>query len=465
MEWIRAIRDTLWGTPMLILLLACGLGMTLSTRGVQFRRLGKALRLPLGGKKNHAGKSEELTPFQSLTAALAATVGTGNIAGVAAAVTLGGPGALAWMWAAALLGMATKYAEVLLAVRTRQRSPSGEWRGGPMYTMERYLGGAGKALAKAFCFFGMLAAFGIGSGVQTGAIAETVRAAAGSVCPGFSAHGAVGWIVGILCASAAAATLLGGTKRLGQITARLVPGMAGLYILACLGVLILRREALLPALKSVFTGALYPGAATGGAVGGILTTVSAGARCGVFSNEAGLGSAPMAYASSGGSPDTQGLFGIFEVFADTLVLCTLTGLTLLVSGVSISYGTPGTAALNALALGRVYGPILGPLFLAICTSLFALGTILTWSFYGLRCWEYLFSGRGMGAYRCLYVLSCAAGAVVKPELGWAFAETANGLMCLPNLAALLTLIPRVRRISREEEKFSREHGKDPVHLL
>ena len=465
MEWVRAIRDTLWGTPMLILLLVCGLCMTRATRGVQFRRLGEALRLPLGGKQKQGEKPGELTSFQSLTAALAATVGTGNIAGVTAAVTLGGPGALAWMWAAAILGMATKYAEVLLAVRTRQRSPSGEWRGGPMYAMERYLGGTGKTLAAAFCLFGILAAFGIGSGVQAGTIAETVRAAARSACPGFSADGAVGWTVGSLCAGTAAVTLLGGMKRLGKITATLVPWMMGLYILACVGVLVLRREALLPALKSVFAGAFRPGAATGGAVGSLLTAVSAGARCGVFSNEAGMGSAPMAYAASGRDPDTQGLYGIFEVFADTLVLCTLTGLSLLVSGVTIPYGVSGTAALNALALGRVYGPIPGSLLLAICTCLFALGTILTWSCYGLRCWDYLFSGRGIRIFRCLYVLSCAAGALIKPELSWAFAETANGLMCVPNLAALLALTRKTAQINREEEKISREHGKGSMLLL
>lgn len=465
MEWIRGVRDTLWGMPVLILLLACGLGMTLATGGVQLRRFGAALRTALGRGHKAEAVPGELTPFQSLTAALAATVGTGNIAGVTAAVTLGGPGALVWMWCAALLGMATKYAEVLMAVHTRRRGPSGEWQGGPMYTMERYLGGAGKALAAAFCLFGMLAAFGIGSGVQAGTIAETVRAAARSLRPGFAAEGAVNWIMGVLCAGTAALTLLGGMKRLGQITARLVPGMAGLYILACLGVLILRRDALLPALKNVFSGAFRPGAATSGAVGSMMAAVSAGARCGVFSNEAGLGSAPMAYASAGGDPDTQGLYGVFEVFADTLVLCTLTGLSLLVSGVPLPYGTAGTAALNALALGRVYGPTLGPLLLAVCTALFALGTILTWSFYGLRCWEYVFAGRGTGIYRGLYVLSCAAGAVTKPELSWALAETANGLMCIPNLAAMLALTAKVGAVSREEEKISREHGKDSALLL
>ena len=254
-------------------------------------------------------------------------------------------------------------------------------------------------------------------------------------------------------------------KRLGKITARLVPGMAGLYILACLGVLVLRREALIPVLRSVFTGALHPAAVTGGAVGGVLSAVSAGTRCGVFSNEAGLGSAPMAYAAADGSPDTQGLCGIFEVFADTLVLCTLTGLSLLVGGVPLPYGQAGTAALNALVLGRVYGPVPGTLFLAACTVLFALGTILTWSLYGMRCWEYLLGCRGIGVYRLLYLLSCLAGALAGPALTWILAETANGLMCVPNLAALLALIPRVRRISREEEKFSREHGKRSALLL
>ena len=465
MEWIRAVRDTLWGTPVLILLLACGLGMTLAARGVQFRRLGEALRTALGGKRGKGAEPGELTPVQALTAALAATVGTGNIAGVTAAVTLGGPGALLWMWLAALLGMGTKYAEVLLALRTRRRGPAGDWRGGPMYAMERYLGGWGKPLAAAFCFFGVLAAFGLGGSVQAGTVAETVRAAARSLCPDFAGEAWAGWTVGLLCAGAAASALLGGVKRLGKITARLVPGMAGLYILACLGVLILRREALIPVLRSVFRGAFRPGTVTGGAVGGMLAAVSAGARCGVFSNEAGLGSAPMAYASSGGSPDTLGLYGVFEVFADTLVICTLTGLSLLASGVSIPYGAAGTAALNALALSGVYGPVLGPLFLAVCTVLFALGTILTWSLYGLRCWEYLLAGRGTGLYRVLYVLACLGGALAEPELTWVLAEAANGLMCVPNLAALLALIPRVRRVSREEEKISREHGKHSPLLL
>ena len=204
MEWIRAIRDTLWGTPMLILLLACGLGMTLAARGVQFRRLGEALRLALGGKmRGREAEPGELTPFQSLTAALAATVGTGNIAGVTAAVTLGGPGALAWMWAAALLGMGTKYAEVLLAVHTRRKGQNGEWRGGPMYYMPWGLGRPGKVLAAAFCLFGALAALGIGSAVQAGTITETAFTALRSFLPGFGSRSAVGWGVGILCAASA----------------------------------------------------------------------------------------------------------------------------------------------------------------------------------------------------------------------------------------------------------------------
>ena len=188
-------------------------------------------------------------------------------------------------------------------------------------------------------------------------------------------------------------------------------------------------------------------------MGGVLTALSAGVRCGVFSNEAGLGSAPMAYAASGGrSPGEAGLYGIFEVFADTLVICTLTGLSLLMSGVPIPYGTAGTAALNAQALGAVYGPRLGPLFLALSTALFALATILSWSFYGLRCWECLLGGRGMGLYRGLYVLSCLGGAVLGPEAVWALGETLNGLMCLPNLTALLILSPQVGELARREEK-------------
>ena len=262
----------------------------------------------------------------------------------------------------------------------------------------------------------------------------------------------MGWTVGALCAASAGVTLLGGVTRLGRITERLVPAMAGLYILACLGVLLFRARFLFPVLADVFRGALRPGAVTGGAVGGILAAASAGVRCGVFSNEAGLGSAPMAYAASGGDPGEQGLYGIFEVFADTLVICSLTGLTLLVSGIPIPYGEAGTAALNAQALGSVYGPCAGPLFLAVSTALFALATILSWSFYGLRCWESLLGGRGVGLYRCLYILACLFGSAAGPEAVWALAEILNGLMCLPNLTALLILSPQVGALARSNEK-------------
>ena len=464
--WITAARDALWGMPMLILLLACGLAVTLSTGGVQFRRLGRALGLVSGSRGRGEAAPGELSPFQALTTALAATVGTGNIAGVTAALTLGGPGALVWMWAAALLGMGVKYAEVLLAVHTRRRGPAGEWRGGPMYGMEA-LGRPGRALAAVFCVFGVLASLGMGSAVQAGTIGETVCAAICGFLPAFSGRAAVGWTVGLLCAGAAALTLLGGVKRLGRVTEKLVPAMAGLYILACLGVLLLRWQNLLPALRSVFLGALRPRAVTGGALGSMAAAVSAGVRCGVFSNEAGLGSAPMAYAASGsGSPMEAGLYGIFEVFADTLVICTLTGLSLLVSGIPLPWGSAGTAALNALALGSVYGPRLGPLFLALCTALFALGTILSWSFYGLRCWDYLFRGWGLVLCRCLFVLACLLGAVLPMGTVWGLAETVNGLMCLPNLAALLVLSPRVGELTRtEERKIPAGHGNRRVHLV
>ncbi len=460
---LRALRDTVWGAPVLALTLACGLAVTLETGGVQLRRLGTALGLAAGSLRERETGPGELSPFQSLTAALAATVGTGNIAGVAAALTLGGPGALLWMWLAALLGMGVKYAEALLAVQGRVPTADG-FRGGPMYYMAA-LGGPGRILAAAFCVFGVLASLGMGSGVQAGTAAETVTAAAAGLFPGFRGETVLRGAVGLLCAAAAGFTLLGDVERLGRITRRLVPIMAGSYILACLGVLLLRREELLPALKSVFLGAFRPAAVTGGAVGGMMSALSAGVRCGVFSNEAGLGSAPMAYAASGSSPGEAGLLGIFEVFADTPVICTLTGLSLLVSGVPLPWGSAGTAALNAAALGSVYGPGLGPAFLALCTALFALGTILTWSFYGLRCWEYLFRGRGVALYRCLYVLACLLGAVLGPEAVWTLAETANGLMCVPNLAALLVLAPRVGELSRREEKFFPGHGKRPAGVV
>jgi AGCS family alanine or glycine:cation symporter len=445
---LAAMRETLWGAPAASLMLLCGLVLTLRTRGIQFRRLGTALGDALGGLGRRRGAGAgEMSAFQTVAAALAATVGTGNIAGVSAALCLGGPGALFWMWAAALLGMGTKFGEILLALDSGRPGKDGVWRGGPMYYMERCPGG--RYLGMAFALFGALAALGMGSSVQAGTVTETAVSAlsAWGLRP---ARTAVGAAVGTVCAVSAGFTLLGGASRLGRVTEKLVPVMSAAYILACLGVLFIHREAIPGALRSILAGAFRPQCVTGGAVGSLVRAASAGVGCGVFSNEAGLGSAPIVYACGPrNDPVRRALGGVFEVFLDTVVLCTLTGLCILVSPVGVPYGAHGTAALNALVLGEVYGQRIGSLGLALCTGLFAVGTILSWSLYGIRCWEYLLDGRFRRPYLWAYVLACFFGAVLRPALAWTAAEILNGLMCLPNLAALLTLSGRVGKLAAE----------------
>lgn len=456
-EWILAVNETVWGAPMLLLMLAAGLVLTLRSGGVQLRRLGLSIRTVLGDlfRKRRAGAGE-VTPLQSVTSALAATVGTGNITGVTVALAAGGPGALFWMWAAALLGMATKYAEVALAVRWRRRNRRGDRVGGPMY----YMAAAGtpgmKALAVVFACFGALAAFGVGNAVQAGCITQAVNGALAAFLPGFTPTAAVGRLVGLAAAAAAGLTLLGGVKRLGRVTEKLIPFLAAAYILACLAVLLRRAWAVPAALGRIFHGAFSPAAVTGGGVGTLMAALSAGVRSGVFSNEAGMGSAPIAYAASAEpEPVRQGLYGVFEVFLDTIVLCTLTGLTLLVSGVPIPYGQTATAAVNAAALATVFGERLGALLIAAGTALFALATILSWSLYGQRCWEFLL-GEGAGrVYQGLYVAVCFFGASLEPGLSWTLAETLNGLMAVPNLAALLALSGQVREMTRAYFQKSR----------
>lgn len=448
-EFLQALNDTLWGWPMLGLMLLCGLVCSLKSGLVQLRRFRLSLSVALGGilRRQTVG-SGEVTPFQSLTTALAATVGTGNIVGVSVALAAGGPGAVFWMWAAALLGMATKYAEVVLALRYRQRDSRGDRVGGPMYYIRDGLGRPWRWLALLFSLFGALAALGIGNAVQAASMTDALGTALEVFLPGCSPRW-LGWGVGVLAASGAALTILGGVRRLGRVTEKLIPLMAALYLLACLGVLIARAEALPAALGSIFRGAFRPCAVTGGAVGSCFLALGAGMRSGLFSNEAGLGSAPIAYAASAQtSPVRQGLYGIFEVFVDTVVMCSLTALTLLVSGVGIPYGNDAGSALNSMALATVYGPRAGALLIALSSAVFALATILSWSLYGLRCWEYLSGGRFRKLYQCVYVLACFFGAAMDPALVWAGAEVLNGLMAIPNLAALLALSGEVGSLTK-----------------
>ena len=447
-----AINDIVWGIPMLVLLLGAGLFLTLRTGGVQFRRFGYAMKNTIGKVFQKTDKQEgAVSPFQAVTTALAATVGTGNIAGITWAVTLGGAGSIFWLWVSALIGMCTKYAEVMLAVKYRERNEQGDWVGGPMYYITNGLGQNWKWLAVVFSVFGALAAFGIGNAVQVGNITGSISTAVTTFDPAFTATDTLNLIVGIIVAVIVAFTLLGGIQRLGSITEKLVPFMSVIYIVASVIVLICHAQALPGVFALIFKGAFNPTAAVGGISGFTLKLcIEWGVKRGVFSNEAGLGSAPMAHAAtSETNPVKQGLYGIFEVFMDTIVICTMSGLTLLVSGIDLHYGTKGTTALNAQALGTVFGDEIGALIIAVGISLFALSTVLSWGLYGTRCCEYIFGTKFNKVYQMIFVIVCVIGATMDLGLAWDIADTLNGLMAIPNLIALLGLSGVVVQLTKE----------------
>lgn len=447
-----AVNGVVWGIPMLFLLVGTGIFLTIRSRFVQFAHFGYAMKNTLGKifTKTTAGKGE-ITPFQAVTTALAATVGTGNIAGITFAVTLGGAGSIFWLWITALIGMCTKYAEVVLSIRYRERNEDGDWVGGPMYYITNGLGKNWRWLSVIFCIFGAFAAFGIGNAVQVGNITGSINTAIGAFVPGFGAQDTVNWIVGIIIAMIAALVLIGGIKRLGKVTETLVPFMSIIYIVTCLAVIFANIADIGKVFGMIFEGAFNPSAVVGG-VGGftIIQCITWGVKRGVFSNEAGLGSAPIAHAATSETdPVKQGLYGIFEVFMDTIVICTLTGLTLLISGIDLNYGVKGTTALNAAAFGTVLGDKAGSLIIAVSIALFALSTILSWGLYGSRCCEYMLGSKGMKVYQVIFVLIVIVGAKMDLGLTWEIADTLNGLMAIPNLVALLGLSGVVVKLTHD----------------
>ena len=458
-----AINGVVWGPPMLILLVGAGILLTIRTAGVQFRKFGYALKNTIGKvfKKTEA-KEGEVTPFQAVTTALAATVGTGNIAGITAAVTLGGPGSIFWLWITALFGMCTKYSEVLLAVKYRERNKYGDWVGGPMYYIKNGLGKGWKWLGAIFCVFGALAAFGIGNAVQVGNITSSINTVITAFNPEFSAQSTVNLVLGIILAVLAAIVLFGGIKRLGSVTEKLVPVMAVVYIVACVCVIVYNAEYLPAIFRDIFKGAFTPAGATGGAVGSMMLCITWGVKRGVFSNEAGLGSAPMAHAAtSEKDPVRQGLYGIFEAFMDTIVICTLSGVTLLcgfyAGGLNgmMEYGVKGETSLNAAALGTVFGMKGGSIIIALCLALFAFSTVLSWSLYGTRCCEFLFGPKAIRPYQVIFVIIIIVGATMDLTLAWDIADTLNGLMAIPNLIALVGLSGVV--VKETKDYFNNRH--------
>ena len=453
-DWLNGI---VWGIPMLVLIVGTGIFLTIRSRVVQIGHFGYAMKNTLGKifKKSTAGKGE-VTPFQAVTTALAATVGTGNIAGVTTAIVLGGPGAVFWLWITALIGMCTKYAEVVLSVKFRQRNEKGDWVGGPMYYIVNGLGKNWKWLSIIFSIFGALAAFGIGNAVQVGNITTSINTAITAFAPSFDSFTTLKWVVGIVVAIIVALTLLGGIKRLGSVTELLVPIMSVIYIVGSLVVVFGNLDRLGPTFASIFSGAFNPQAAVGGIAGfTLMKCIEWGVKRGVFSNEAGLGSAPIAHAaSSETNPVKQGLYGIFEVFMDTIVICTLSGVTVLISGIAIPFGDKAlaTTALNSAAFGTVFGDKIGSLIIAIGITLFALSTVLSWGLYGTRCCEFMLGTKSIKPYQILFTLITIIGATLDISLAWDIADTLNGLMAIPNLIALLGLSGVVVKLTREHFK-------------
>lgn len=457
---VTIVDDFAWGPVMLILLVGTGLYLTIRSGFLQFSKFGYAMKNTLGKAlhKQKAGEGE-ITPFQAMTTALAGTVGTGNIAGVTGAIFIGGPGAVFWLWVSALVGMCTKYAEVLLSVEYRERNDAGDWVGGPMYYIKNGLGKSWVWLAYIFAFFGMVASFGIGNTTQVDSIATAINTAVESF-GGSGGSSAIRLGIGVVVAVFVAIVIIGGIKRIGAVTEKLVPAMAVIYIVAALIVVIGNIGQIGPVLGAIFTGAFSPRGIAGGALGvGVMTTIQKGIARGVFSNEAGLGSAPIAHAAtSHTNPVKQGLYGIFEVFMDSIVICTLTSLALLM-GLSGQFGIDGIewgvshgSEMVVTAFSSIFGGKFSSLVIAVGLSLFALSTILSWSLYGARCCEFLFGKASRAAtlvYKVLFCVVLVIGSTLGLDLVWTIGDALNGLMALPNLIALLLLSGTIIRITKE----------------
>jgi AGCS family alanine or glycine:cation symporter len=431
--WLNGI---VWGPPMLVLLVGTGLVLTAVTGAVQFRRLGSALGEVLGKLRRPAGGEGSVTPFQAVATALASTVGVGNIAGVATAIAIGGPGALFWLWVSGILGMATKFAEITVALHYRERDESGTVRGGAMYTLRRL---GYPRLGAAFALLTALAAFGIGNMVQANSVAHSLQASFGFSPP----------LVGFALVVVSGAVILGGIRRIAAFAEVLVPFMCLLYIGGGLVILALHAGAIPGALRLVLDGAFSGTAATGGFAGStIMLAMRYGIARGLFSNEAGLGSAPLVHsASKVDHPVRQGMYGIFEVFVDTLLVCTTTGLVILVTG-AWEGGETG-AALSAKAFETGLPGVWGDILVTTGLSLFAFSTVIGWSYYGETGIVYLLGSRAALPYRLAWLVFIYLGAVGSLQLVWTVADTLNGLMALPNLFSVLISIPLLRRLQSE----------------
>ena len=445
-KFLEDINGFVWGAPALVLILGVGLYLSVRTGFPQVTLFPKALRLFFRRLLRREGTD---TSFRCLCTALAATVGTGNLAGVAGAICLGGPGAIFWMWVSGFFGMATKYAEATLAVRYCCKE-NGEVRGGPMYMISRGLGKRWKSLAALYCLFGVLASFGVGNAAQI----NTLTAAVGGMLRNFGLEPGRGTklLLGIVVAAAVTMALLGGAGRIGAAAEGLIPFASAGYILLCTVVLTLRHREIPGAFADILTGAFSPRAVTGGMLGSAFTALRIGCSRGVFTNEAGMGTAAIAH---GGAevyhPCEQGLMGIMEVFLDTIVICTLTALTILVSGVSLPYGTDTGAVLTEAAFSQVLGRG-ASLFLAAAVCCFAFATVLGWGLYGARCLEFLTGNAVWKGFALAQGAMALLGAVLETGPVWLISETFNGLMAIPNLFTLAVLTREVRRLTIDYRK-------------
>ena len=447
----QAVNSFIWGIPAMVCIIGVGLLLSVRTGFLQLRKFPYAIKTTIGRifRKKDASDGA-MTPFQAVCTALAATVGTGNIAGVAGAIAIGGPGAVFWMWCSALLGMCTKFSEVTLAVHFRERNKNGELVGGPMYYIKNGLGSRWQFLAVLYSLFGVLTVFGTGNATQVNTIVTAIDSALlaygsslNSILP------TVNLVVGVVVAMMVAMVLLGGVKRIGSVTEKLVPFMALFYVVLALGVVVINYRRFPAVLASIVGGAFDPQAFTGGAIGSIFLSMQKGVSRGIFSNEAGLGTGSIAHACADTKkPVKQGMFGIFEVFADTIVICTLTALVILCSGTSVSYGAAAGAELTISGFTTTYGGW-ASIFTAVALCCFAFSTIIGWGLYGSRFLVFLCkSNKVARPFFVVYALVAILGATMDLGLLWSIADTFNGLMSIPNLIALLLLSGTVVQMTR-----------------
>ena len=445
----QAVNGFIWGVPAMICIIGVGLLLSVRTRFIQVRKFGAALKNTIGKifDKTQA-KDGSMSPFQAVCTALAGTVGTGNIAGVAGAIALGGPGAIFWMWCSAFLGMCTKFSEVTLAIHFREKNANGEYVGGPMYYIKNGLSKKWHFLAVLYALFGVLTVFGTGNATQVNTIVSSIHSALHNlhIIDG-TVDERANLIFGIFIAAFVAMVLLGGIQRIGQVSEKLVPFMAALYVILAIGVVILHINRVPAVFAMIFKSAFTPQAATGGIIGSMFLSMKKGVSRGIFSNEAGLGTGSIAHACADTNNAVhQGMFGIFEVFMDTIVICTLTGLVILLGAPNIVYGQAAGAELTISGFTATYGGLVS-IFTAVAMCCFAFSTIIGWGLYGSRCIEFLGGEKLVRPFLVAYSFVSIIGATINLGLLWDIADTFNGLMAIPNLIALLILSGQVKKLA------------------